>query len=349
MTKDEYYIRRCFELARKGNGSASPNPMVGAVIVHDGKIIGEGYHQKYGEAHAEVNAVNDAKTYQHLLPKSTLYVSLEPCCFHGKTPACTDLIKRHQIAKVVISALDVTPEVNGKGVALLEAEGIEVVTGILKEEGEKLVKERAIFVRENRPYVILKYAQSRDGYFGKIDQQVWISNHFSKRLVHKWRGEVDAILVGTNTAEVDNPALTNRLFYGKSPKRIVLDQHNRLAKNLQIFDGKMPTFVVSKKPDPLLQCPNLQYFQHPFNTHLLRDLLTYLHQQNIGSLLVEGGKQLLVDFIHQGLWDEARILIGQKELGEGIIAPKLSAKASKDYELYGDQLRVYYNQEDKEP
>lgn len=343
MTKEEYFIRRCFELARKGEGSASPNPIVGAVIVHDGKIIGEGYHQKYGEAHAEVNAVKNAKDYHHLLAESTLYVSLEPCCFHGNTPACTDLIKRYKIPKVVISALDVTPEVNGKGVSLLKEAGVEVVTGVLKEEGEHLVRKRATFVRKKRPYVILKYAQSSDGYFGKENQQVWISNHFSKRLVHKWRGEVDAILVGTNTAHIDNPALTNRLFYGKSPKRVVLDQYNRLSENLQIFDGKIHTFVVSKNQNPLLQHSNIHHFQHPFDTYLLRDLLTYLYQQNIGSLMIEGGKQLLSEFIQQNLWDEARILIGQKELGKGIVAPKLPVKASEYHEIYSDQLKVYLN------
>ncbi|MEN0049339.1 MAG: bifunctional diaminohydroxyphosphoribosylaminopyrimidine deaminase/5-amino-6-(5-phosphoribosylamino)uracil reductase RibD [Bacteroidota bacterium] len=341
MIKDEYFIRRCFELARRGKGSVSPNPMVGAVIVHDGKIIGEGYHQKYGEAHAEVNAVRDANGYHHLLPQSTLYVSLEPCCFHGKTPACTDLIKRHKIPKVVIAALDATPEVNGMGVRLLKEAGVEVVTGILKKEGERLVRERTVFVTEKRPYVVLKYAQSSDGYFGRENQQVWISNQFSKRLVHKWRGEVDAILVGTNTAQIDNPALTNRLFYGKSPKRVVLDQHNRLSENLQIFDRKIPTFIVSKYPNPLLQHSNIHHFQHPFNTHLLRDLLTYLHQQNIGSLMVEGGKQLLDHFIQQDLWDEARVLIGKQELGEGIIAPKLPLKVSEHYETYDDQLKIY--------
>ncbi|MEL6717446.1 MAG: bifunctional diaminohydroxyphosphoribosylaminopyrimidine deaminase/5-amino-6-(5-phosphoribosylamino)uracil reductase RibD [Bacteroidota bacterium] len=343
MINHEYYIRRCFDLARKGRGNVSPNPMVGAVIVHNDKIIGEGYHEKYGEAHAEVNAVRDAEGYHHLLPASTLYVSLEPCCFHGKTPACTSLIKQHKIPRVVISALDATPKVDGKGVSILEAAGVEVITGILKEEGDQLVRERTIFVTKQRPYVILKFAQSRDGYFGKENQQVWISNHFSKRLVHKWRGEVDAILVGTNTALVDNPALTNRLFYGESPKRIVIDQHHRLPENIQLFDGKIPTFVVSKTPRSSLQHPNIQHIQHTFDTHLLRDLLTYLHEKNIGSLLVEGGRQLLANFIDLGLWDEARVLVSPEDLGEGIPAPKFPMKASENYEIHGDQLRVYFN------
>ncbi|MEM8525444.1 MAG: bifunctional diaminohydroxyphosphoribosylaminopyrimidine deaminase/5-amino-6-(5-phosphoribosylamino)uracil reductase RibD [Bacteroidota bacterium] len=346
MTKDQYYINRCFELARRGRGGASPNPIVGAVIVHGDRIIGEGYHQKYGEAHAEVNAVKDAKVngYEHLLAKSTIYVSLEPCCFHGNTPACTDLIKQHQIPRVVISALDVTPKVNGKGIELLRTAGVEVMTGVLKKEGEAVVEERAIFVRKKRPYVILKYAQSSDGYFGKENEQVWISNRFSKRLVHKWRGEVDAILIGTNTAAVDNPALTNRLFYGKSPKRIVLDQHDRLSKNLQIFDGKIPTFVVSKEK---LQHPNIQHIQHPFDTHLLPDLLTHLHQQKIGSLLVEGGRRLLDNFMQQNLWDEARVLIGSKELKNGIPAPTLTTKLAEQYELYGDLVKIYRNESPK--
>ncbi|NJK84368.1 MAG: bifunctional diaminohydroxyphosphoribosylaminopyrimidine deaminase/5-amino-6-(5-phosphoribosylamino)uracil reductase RibD [Saprospiraceae bacterium] len=220
--EDTLFLQRCFDLARLGAGAVAPNPMVGAVVVHKGKIIGEGYHQKYGKAHAEVNAIDSIPSaLKYLLPQSTLYVSLEPCCFFGNTPACTDLIIRSKIPKVVIAALDATPEVSGKGVAILKKHGIEVV--ISGNEGNALVRPRTVFVQQNRPYLILKYAQTRDGFIGKPNERLIISNLYTQRLVHKWRSEVNAILVGTNTAVLDNPQLNNRLYFGQSPIRLLLD------------------------------------------------------------------------------------------------------------------------------
>ncbi|MEM0992124.1 MAG: bifunctional diaminohydroxyphosphoribosylaminopyrimidine deaminase/5-amino-6-(5-phosphoribosylamino)uracil reductase RibD [Bacteroidota bacterium] len=341
MTKAKDYMRRCFELAQKGLGQVAPNPLVGAVIVHNDRIIGEGYHPKYGQAHAEVNAVKSATGNHHLLPESTLYVSLEPCCFHGKTPACTDLILKHRIPRVVISAMDATPQVDGKGVAILRAAGVEVTTGVLQEQGAALVAARSVFVRAQRPYVILKFAQSQDGYMGKAGQQLWISNTFSKRLVHKWRGEADAIMVGTNTARVDDPALTNRLFFGKQPLRIVLDRKASLSSKLQLFDDTSLTLVVSEVQKLPYQNTHIQLFKHMFDEQLLPDLLSHLHQKNIGNLIVEGGRQLLESFIAQGLWDEARVFTGNKIQGGGIAAPKIPARLSQTYKIGSDRLDIY--------
>lgn len=349
MNKAERYMSRCLELARKGLGNAAPNPLVGAVLVYEDRIIGEGFHQKYGQAHAEVNAVKSAAAHLALLPKSTLYVSLEPCCFHGKTPACTSLILQHKIPKVIISALDETPQVDGKGVNILRKAGVEVVTGVLKEEGEALARARGVFVRQQRPYIILKFAKSPDGYLGKINEKIWITNAFSKRLVHKWRGEIDAIMVGTNTAQTDNPALTNRLFYGKNPLRIVLDREARLSPNLQLFDAIAPTLVVSEERELPYQKPSIQLFTHTFDKQLLPDLLRYLHQQQIGNLMIEGGKQLLESFIAQNLWDEARVFTGTKVLGNGIAAPRIAAKPYKGYNLGKDKLEVYRRTAELQP
>lgn len=340
---DEIFMRRCFELARRGKGNTASNPMVGAVIVHNNKIIGEGYHKKYGEAHAEVNAVNNAKQYHHLLSSSTIYVSLEPCCFQGKTPACTSLILKHKIPKVVISALDQSPEVSGKGVAILKNAGVEVITGVLEKEGEQLANTRSIYVKHNRPYIILKYAQSKDRFMGKKNEQVWISNLFAKRLVHKWRAETDAIMVGTNTAAIDDPALTNRLFYGKTPTRIVLDRKGKLAQNLKLFDGEAKTYVVSETERKGIEGKNVELVNMTFDEELLPNLLRFLHEQKIGNLIVEGGKRLLESFIEANLWDEALVFTSNQYLKDGIVAPRIPQASSKQYQLIDNQLNVYYN------
>jgi diaminohydroxyphosphoribosylaminopyrimidine deaminase/5-amino-6-(5-phosphoribosylamino)uracil reductase len=344
-------MQRCFDLARLGAGSVSPNPMVGAVLVYQERIIGEGWHRRYGEAHAEVNAVRSVNAAdQPFISQSTLYVSLEPCNIYGKTPPCTDLILQYKIPKVVISCLDQTPEVAGKGVALLRANGVEVITGILEEQGRELSRFRSHFVTHQRPYIILKFAQTLNGYFGKPGEPFWITNAFSKRLVHKWRSEVDAILVGTNTAKIDNPQLTNRLYVGKSPVRIVLDRHLQLSEQLHLFDLSQPTLVVTETPipDARFRIPdlppqNLDYLSIAFDQNLLSHLLEQLHKRKITTLLVEGGATLLQSFIQQNLWDEARILIGSRVLQHGIPAPGLSGELVQQYRLGGDQILCYQN------
>jgi diaminohydroxyphosphoribosylaminopyrimidine deaminase/5-amino-6-(5-phosphoribosylamino)uracil reductase len=345
VISDEFIMQRCFDLALLGNQSTSPNPIVGAVLVHDNTIIGEGYHRAYGFAHAEVNALQSvAPESQNLIPDSTLYVSLEPCCFHGKTPSCTNLIIEKKIPRVVISCLDDTPEVSGKGVAQLRNAGIEVTTGVLEKEGRRLSASRSTFVLEKRPYIILKFAQSRNGLFGTTDNsQFWITNAFSRRLVHKWRSEVDAIMVGTRTAAVDNPQLTNRLYYGPSPLRIVLDRQLQLPPALHLFNGQVPTLVVTEKASPPPSGKNLEYWSVEFGPDLLPALLQELHQRKTGKLLVEGGRRLINSFITANYWDEARVLIGDNHLSQGIPAPVIPAEPAEEYVLCRDWLLLYFS------
>lgn len=344
MIKDELFIQRSFDLARLGAGHVSPNPMVGAVLVYEDRIIGEGWHQQYGEAHAEVNAVKSVKPEdQHLLSKATLYVSLEPCCIFGRTPPCTDLIIKHKIPKVVISCLDQTPEVAGMGVKILQEHGVEVKTGVLEEQGKELARFRNNFVTRQRPYIFLKFAQTLNGYMGLPNEQVWISNALSKRLVHKWRSEVDAILIGSKTALVDNPQLTNRFYFGKSPLRIVLDRNLTLPNKLHIFDQTQKTLIVTEALSPDPPTSNIQYLQLDFDHDFLNRLLSHLYQQKITTLLVEGGARLLQSFIDQNLWDEAYVLVGDKTIEKGIPAPVLSGVVNARFSLGKDQIIRYQN------
>jgi len=350
-------MRRCFDLARLGAGSVSPNPMVGAVLVHQARIIGEGFHRKYGQAHAEVNAVNSVRPDdRHLLPESTLYVSLEPCCIFGKTPPCTNLILEHRIPKVVISCLDQTPGVAGRGVEILRAAGVEVLTGVLEAEGQRLSAIRNTFVSQQRPYVILKFAQTKDRFIGPEDgSQYWITNAYAKRLVHRWRSEADAILVGTNTALNDDPHLTNRLYFGKSPLRVVLDKSLRLPKTLALFDGTYPTLVFTERADTI-DCNNLEYASIAFNQNLVPQILAHLAEKKCTSLIVEGGARLLQAFLDAGLWDEARVFTGQpppppkgelskgtKYLFKGISAPVIPVAPVYSQVIAGDLLEVFFN------
>lgn len=339
---DASFMRRCFDLALLGGQKASPNPMVGAVLVYKNRIIGEGFHRAYGEAHAEVNAIRSVKEADAgLIRKASLYVSLEPCCFYGKTPPCTNLIIEKQIPRVVISCLDDSPQVAGKGVAQLREAGAEVVTGVLESEGRRLSRPRSVYVTHNRPYIILKYAQSRDGKFCPADRrQFWITNAYTKRLVHKWRSETDAILVGTRTAEIDDPRLTNRLYFGPSPLRIVIDRQGRLSPNLKLFNGDSPTLVVTHREAPEYR-DKVDLLQIQPTENLLEALLAELHRRRLGVLLVEGGLQLLEYFLHEGCWDEARVLVGEKFLPGGRPAPDLGLVTDYSWKLAGDDVLIY--------
>lgn len=339
------FMRRCFDLARLGAGSVSPNPMVGAVLVHNNRIIGEGYHQKYGEAHAEVNAIrNVMPEAETLLEQATLYVSLEPCCIYGRTPPCTNLILDKRIPKVVISCLDATPGVSGRGVQILREAGVEVITGILEEEGKELAAIRNTFVQQERPYIILKYAQSLDGFLAQPGQQTWISNAYSKRLVHKWRSEVAAILVGTNTAAIDNPQLTNRLYPGSSPLRIAFDKTGRLSPTLHLFDDSTPTWIITERlPAHASSFQQTQFIQLDFGRPILPQLLKRLYEEKKNTLLVEGGRHVLEEFLQQGLWDEARVFVGNRLLYSGVQTPVLPTTYQKKKELDGDFLYIYRN------
>lgn len=344
--EQNFFMRRCFDLARLGAGAVSPNPMVGAVLVHAGRIIGEGYHQHYGGAHAEVNAVASvASLDRDLICKSTLYVSLEPCCIYGKTPPCTNLIIQHKIPKVVISCLDLTPEVSGKGVKMLQTQGVEVISSVLEAEGKVLAAARNVSVQMNRPYTILKMAVTQNGFFAPLDRsQYWITQAPAKRLVHRWRAEVDAILVGTGTALADNPQLDNRHYFGKSPLRIVLDRQLKLPTNLLLFSDTHKTLVVCEKLPETSLSTKLEYLSVAFDKNFWGNLLGHLwHDYKVGILLVEGGAKVLEGLIHTGLWDECRVLEGNKTLEQGVPAPLIPGVQTKKIPLGLDELKVYRN------
>ncbi|MCB9082219.1 MAG: bifunctional diaminohydroxyphosphoribosylaminopyrimidine deaminase/5-amino-6-(5-phosphoribosylamino)uracil reductase RibD [Lewinellaceae bacterium] len=346
MANHESYIRRCFELARLGAPYTSPNPQVGAVLVHQNRIIGEGYHQKYGQAHAEVNAVRSVREVDRgLISASTLYVSLEPCSIFGRTPPCTGLILAERIPRVVIAAIDQTPGVAGSGVAQLRQAGVDVITDVLSEEGNQLAQPRNTFVREHRPYVILKMAVSTNGYMAPKDRsRFWLTNVYSRRLAHKWRSEVDAILVGTTTALHDDPQLDNRLFWGPSPQRIVLDRQCRLPAHLQVFNRDIATCVVvaAENWQPNAYAPgNAQVIPIPAADFQLPTILHELAQRNITVLLVEGGPTLLHAFLDAGLWDEARVLRSATALPNGIPAPLLPLEPIHREALADDLLEWY--------
>ena len=342
--KQKLFIRRAFDLARLAEGSAVPNPMVGAVIVFQNRVIGEGYFKGFGKPHAEVNAVANVKEDdRQFLTQSEIYVSLEPCNFFGKTPPCTSLILKSKIPKVIISTIDKTPQVSGNGIDLLRQNGVEVLTGILEKEGNELVQYRTNYVERESPFVILKYARSKDGFIGQKNESVWITNHFSKTLVHKWRSEINAIMIGTNTARQDNPKLTNRLYFGKNPLRIVLDRKNDLPDDLHIFSDGLPTWQITENLSRIFPQNNVTQIEIPFDDFLLKNLLRKMHQEKVGTLLVEGGAQLLQSFIDQNLWQEARIFEGNKYLKKGILAPQIPVSPNEEFEIKNDILRIFHN------
>lgn len=344
MFDHENFMIRCFNLARLGSGKVSPNPMVGAVLVYQGRIIGEGYHQEYGKAHAEVNAIASVPdNLRHLISQSTLYVSLEPCCIHGNTPPCTDLIIRNKIPHVVIAGLDQTPGVAGKGVTLLRDAGIDVTVGILGDEGELLNRPRNVFVTQKRPYIILKMARTSAGFMAGVDRQpVAITNPITQRLVHRWRSEVDAIMVGTNTALMDDPQLTTRYYKGKSPVRIVLDRHGKLPPDARLFKGGVRTIVVTQQAHrpPIV---NVDYLPVENWEEAIPNLLSFLYERKIALLLVEGGPALLRYFIEKNLWEEAWVLVGQRYLADGLPAPTLPYPPVESFEIGGDILFWHLN------
>lgn len=333
MQTHEYYIKRCLQIAKNGLGTTRPNPMVGAVIVHNKSIIGEGFTSAYGGPHAEVNAVNSVKN-KSLLKDSTIYVLLEPCSHFGKTPPCSDLIIKHSIPNVVIACIDDNPEVAGKGIAKLKAHGCNVVVGVLEKECKEHLKRFFTYLNKKRPYIILKWAETEDGFIApetKDKQQpVWITNTYSRQLVHKWRTEEQAILVGTNTVIEDNPSLTVRDYEGENPIRIVIDKSNKLDESYKIFDASAQTIRLTKN-------------ELDFNQPLASQICRILHQQNINSVIIEGGAKTLQTFIDEGLWDEARIFIGKTEFKSGIKAPNLNGRLISEKLIKEDLLKIYEN------
>ncbi|MDB5199499.1 MAG: diaminohydroxyphosphoribosylaminopyrimidine deaminase [Chitinophagaceae bacterium] len=324
---------RCLELAKLGAGNVAPNPMVGAVLVYHEKIIGEGYHQKFGEPHAEVNCINSIKEdHKHLIDKSTLYVSLEPCSHFAKTPPCTDLIIKNKIPKVVIGCKDIYKEVDGKGIKKLHEAGIEVITGVLENECKELNKRFFIFHQKQRPYIILKWAESANGKIGGDTERVLISNEYTNRLVHKWRSEEAAILIGTKTALNDDPSLTTRLWNGNNPIRLVTDMNLRLPSHLKIFNKEVKTIIFNKLKHK--EDGNLIFYQIE-EENFLQPILKALYQLSIQSVIVEGGAKLLQSFIDAGLWDEARIIRNEELIIEnGVSAPQLKNAIPQKQEIY---------------
>ena len=313
-------MHRAMELARLGFGNVSPNPMVGCVIVYNDKIIGEGFHQQYGGSHAEVNAVNSVED-KNKLSESTIYVTLEPCSHFGKTPPCANLLAQYQVKKVVIANIDPNPLVAGKGIEILQNAGIEVEAGILEDEGKDLNKRFLSSFTKKRPYVILKWAETADGFIARKNfDSKWISNEFSRKLVHKWRAEEDAILVGKNTAKYDNPILNVRDWEGKDPLRIVIDHQLELEKNLNLFNGDIPTICYNLERSEVEE--SLSYVKLK-KTSFFHELLADLHKRNIQSLIVEGGANTIQRYIDVGLWDEARVFQSETCFGNGIKSPQL--------------------------
>ena len=331
-TVHEKYMQRCIDLAGLGLGNTAPNPMVGSVIVYKGKIIGEGYHRKCGEAHAEVNAVNSVKD-KSLLKKATLYVNLEPCAHYGKTPPCANLIAGLGIPNVIIGSIDTAAHVSGKGIQILKEAGCNVTTGVLEQESRELNKRFFTFHEKQRPYIILKWAQTKDGFIDikrNKDNPVeptWITNEYAKTLVHKWRYEEQSILIGTNTALSDNPSLTCRNWKGNNPVRIVFDRNLKLPHSLNIFNTEAETLIIADKTAKTQKIKTLNsnigikfvIYDNDFYTQLFQILI----KKDIQSVIIEGGAKVLKSFIENDLWDEARIFYGEKEFKCGIKAPNI--------------------------
>lgn len=340
-SQDEIFMTRALELAGNGLGSVSPNPMVGCVIVHDNKIIGEGWHKAPGQPHAEVNAVNDTID-RTLLSESTVYVTLEPCSHFGKTPPCADLLIRERVKRVVIASLDTNPLVSGKGIARLRDAGMEVITGVLDRRGRELNKRFFTFIEKKRPYIILKWAETSDGFIARENfDSKWISNESSRKLVHKWRSEEDAILVGYNTALHDNPQLNVRDWQGKQPLRIVIDPNLKLPQSLNLFDKSQKTICFNFVKND--QIDNLEWIKVSDKT-FHAEMFSCLQERAIQSLIVEGGSRTLQSFIDNNTWDEARVFVSPEKFGSGIKRPILPAKPVERTDVNGDVLKIYRNQ-----
>lgn len=340
MQNEEFFMQRCIELASKAMGCASPNPMVGSVIVYNNKIIGEGYHEKYGSHHAEVNAINSVKD-KSLLFKSTLYVNLEPCAHFGKTPPCSDLIIQNKIPEVVIGCVDTFSEVSGKGIERMRSVGIDVKVGVLENESRELNKRFFTFHEKKRPYIILKWAESKDGFIAPKNQTkpFWMTSSESKKLAHKWRAEEDAILVGRITAEKDNPSLTVREVEGSNPIRIIIDKDLKLSADFNLFNNDAKTIVFNQLKSEENNSNN--YIKINFN-NLTKNILQELHKQNIQSIIIEGGTKTLQSFIDKNLWDEARIFTTKKTLTEGVKPPTIEGEIISEDETGGDRFKILY-------
>ncbi|GGI26128.1 bifunctional diaminohydroxyphosphoribosylaminopyrimidine deaminase/5-amino-6-(5-phosphoribosylamino)uracil reductase RibD [Pedobacter mendelii] len=345
---DEFYVKRCLELAALAIGNVNPNPMVGCVIVVDGKIIGEGYHQKFGEAHAEPNAVKSVFDRhgieaEHLLKQATAYVNLEPCAHFGKTPPCADLFIKHQIKKVVIGNGDPFAGVNGKGIEKLKNAGIEVISGILDNECRYFNRRFFTRVEKQRPFIILKWAETANGYFATINgHQKWISGGLAKRLAHQWRTEEDAILIGKHTAIMDNPQLTSRDWPGKNPLRLVIDKNLNIPQSNHIFNKEAKTIVFNEVKTDVID--NIHYIQmEDMKFYLAQKIAFQLYLMDIQSVIIEGGANIIKQFLDANLWDEARIFTSQNSWIEGVPSPVINGFVTEHFQIDNDKLSIYLN------
>lgn len=346
---DELYMQRCLELASLGMGNVSPNPMVGCVIVSEGKIIGEGYHQKIGEAHAEVNAVkavfekygNEAAAV--LLKNATAYVSLEPCAHFGKTPPCADLLIRHQLKRVVIGNRDPFEAVDGKGIGKLKNAGIEVISGVLEKECSWLNRRFFTRILQKRPYIILKWARTANGFFAPVgDEQRWISSPLAKRLVHKWRTEEDAVLVGKRTAMVDNPQLNAREWPGRNPVRLLIDRNLEVPSEHHLYDDAAKTIIFNEVKTDVVGCVHFVQMED-MQYYLPQKIAFQLYLMDIQSVIIDGGANLLDQFISAGLWDEARVFTASISWPDGVLSPQINGMITETQQIGKDQLSIYQN------
>ena len=342
MNSDNHFMNRCIELARKGKGHVAPNPLVGAVIVHNGKVIGEGHHEKYGQAHAEVNAVNSVKD-QSLLSEATIYVSLEPCAHFGKTPPCADLLTHHNFSRVVVGCTDTFDQVSGKGIEKLQNAGIDITIGVLEKECRALNKHFFTFHEKKRPFVFLKWAETTNGLidnqnFNSDGEVTWISVPEVKSRVHKWRSEHMAILVGRKTVEADNPSLTVREVSGTNPIRVIIDSQAQLTSDYAVFNNEANTIVLNTKKSENLD--GVEYIQ--LDAINPETLLNTLYEKGIQSVFIEGGTATLQSFIDVNLWDEACTIVGQGAFEEGTKAPQLAGTHTKEL-FFGDTFKHYKN------
>ncbi len=350
MKIHEKYIKRCIQLAENGLGKTYPNPMVGSVLMYNDKIIGEGWHREAGHPHAEVNAINSV-VQKDLIKKSTIYVSLEPCSHFGKTPPCSDLIIASGIKKVVVGTIDPFTKVAGRGIKKLLAAGCEVIVGILEKECRDLNKRFFTFHEKNRPYIILKWAQSSDAFIAPESREkrepVWITNSLSRQLVHKWRAEEQGILIGTNTAVEDDPKLNTRLWDGPSPVRIAMDRNLRIDNNSSIYNGESQTIIIPGKDNTpngqFLEQKNLRFSPIDFEKEITQQICKVLFEENLQSVIIEGGSRTLQTFIDAGAWDEARVFTGSMLFKTGVNAPFIKGSVSKDINVGNDNLKIYRN------
>lgn len=343
MTRDEHWMRRCFQLAQLGAGAASPNPLVGAVLVYEDKIIGEGWHQRWGEAHAEVNCLRSVLPENlPLVSSATLYCNLEPCFHYGKTPPCADLVLSYKIPRVVVSNTDPNPLVAGKSLAKLKDAGVNVTAGVLPTEGRWINRAFFTWIEKKRPYIVLKWAQTADGFMGKALERTPISGPASSRLVHRWRAESDAILVGKQTALTDNPKLDIRHYFGERPLRIVWSTGAELPAEFHLLDDTSPTWIFGTPAEPNPNFVQTEFFatETPIE---IPDFLERLYKDQRAILLVEGGSNVLAQFLEAGYWDEIRVIENEQYLHQGIAAPKLPEQAVlvTKFELQKDIVRVF--------